>query len=119
MAQYQTVVGIIQFPPIERESTKGTLWNLRVRSAGSQKLINITVWPELQTVPLPQKGDFVCADGTAATRTYDNAKTGVKETSYDLSASALVINGQPVQRDDSRREDGGGSSSSDEDTPTF
>lgn len=88
--QYATVVGIVQFEPREREANGKKVVDIAVRAAGSQKLVNITVWPEYQVSAPIKRGDGIMADGAFETRTYQDASGAAKE-SLQLNPTSLVV----------------------------
>lgn len=88
--QYAGVTGIVQFDPKEREVNGKAVVDIAVRAAGSQKLVNLTIWPEFQLAAPIKKGDGIIADGSFETRVYQNQAGETKE-SLQLSPMSLVV----------------------------
>lgn len=88
--QYAGVTGIVQFDPREREANGKSVVDIAVRAAGSQKLVNITIWPEYQLAAPIKKGDGIIADGSFETRVYQ-ASDGSQKESLQLSPTSLVV----------------------------
>lgn len=88
--QYAGVAGIVQFDPREREANGKTVTDIAVRAAGSQKLVNITIWPEFQLAAPVKKGDGIIADGSFETRVYQ-AQDGSPRESLQLNPMSLVV----------------------------
>lgn len=88
--QYAGVAGIVQFDPKTREANGKTVTDIAVRAAGSQKLVNITVWPEYQLAAPIKKGDGIIADGSFEQRTYQ-AQDGSTRESLQLNPMSLVV----------------------------
>lgn len=89
---YTTVKGAVQFNPKTREANGKTVTDIAIRDRGSDgqvKLINITIWPEFQLAAPIQRGDFICADGSIETRTFQGQDGGTKE-SIQLNPTSLV-----------------------------
>jgi hypothetical protein len=87
MSDYMTIAGIIQFDPRDRTAGGKDIRDVAVRSIGNNKLVNITVWPENDDVPL-SKGDFIVADGKFSQSMGQN-KNGEQQTYYNLSANVI------------------------------
>ena len=87
MSEYMTVAGVIQFDPRERTAGGKDIRDVAIRSIGNNKMINITVWPENDDVPL-SKGDFIVADGKFSQSMGQN-KNGEQQTYYNLSANLI------------------------------
>jgi len=87
MSDYITVAGIIQFDPRERSAAGKDVRDVAVRAIGNNKMVNITVWPENDSIPL-QKGDFIVADGKF-TSTPGQNKEGEAVTYNNLSATVI------------------------------
>lgn len=87
MEEYITVVGIVQFDPRNRNVQGKEVRDVAVRSAGNQKMISITVWPENDHIPI-KKGDVIVADGKFSQSQGQN-KNGEQQTYYNLSASVF------------------------------
>lgn len=88
--QYAGVTGIVQFDPKERDANGKSVIDIAVRAAGSQKLVNITIWPEYQLAAPIKKGDGIIADGSFETRVYQ-AQDGSQRESLQLSPTSLVV----------------------------
>ena len=89
MDEYATVAGLIQFDPKQLTTKDGkNVRDIAVRAIGNNKLVNITVWPEKDHIPL-SKGDFVVVDGKFSMSTWQN-KNGEQQTSYNVSANTLM-----------------------------
>lgn len=88
--QYAGASGIVQFDPRSREANGKTVTDVVIRANGSQKLVQITVWPEYLLETPIKKGDFVAADGSFETRTYQ-AQDGSTRESLQLNPSSLVV----------------------------
>lgn len=87
MSDYITVAGIIQFDPRERTAAGKDVRDVAVRALGNNKMVNITVWPENDDIPL-SKGDFIVADGKF-TSTPGQNKEGEAVTYNNLSATVV------------------------------
>jgi hypothetical protein len=87
MSEYITVAGIVQFDPRTRQAAGKEVRDVAVRSIANHKMINITVWPEMDSVQI-SKGDFVVADGKYTQSTGQN-KAGEQQTYHNLSASTF------------------------------
>ena len=87
MDEYITVAGIIQFDPRTRKANGKDVRDIAVRAIGNNKIVNITVWPEHDYLPL-NKGDFIVADGKFTTSPGQN-KAGEQQTYYNLSAKVI------------------------------
>lgn len=88
MSDYITVAGIVQFDPRDRTAGGKDVRDVAVRSIGNNKLVNITVWPENDNVPL-NKGDFIVADGKFSQSMGQN-RNGEQQTYYNLSATTIL-----------------------------
>lgn len=89
MDEYVTIAGLIQFDPRQRTTKDGKqVRDIAVRAIGNNKLVNVTVWPEKDNIPL-SKGDFVVADGKFSSSMAQN-KNGEQQTYYNLSANTLL-----------------------------
>lgn len=86
MSEYITVAGIVQFDPRTRQAAGKEVRDVAIRSIANNKMINITVWPEM-TVSI-NKGDFVVADGKYSQSMGQN-KNGEQQTYHNLSASTF------------------------------
>jgi len=86
--EYVTVAGLIQFDPRDRTANNTPVRDIAIRAIGSNKIINVTVWPENAHIPLA-KGDFVVADGKFTVRSYQ-AASGEQKTGYNVSANTLI-----------------------------
>jgi hypothetical protein len=87
MDEYMTIAGIIQFDPRNRTARNLPVRDIAVRAIGNNKMVNITVWPENEHIPLA-KGDFIVADGKF-TQSLNQNKNGEQQTYYNLSAKTL------------------------------
>lgn len=90
--QYETVRGVVQFDPREREVNGKKVIDIAVRDRGSDgasKLINITIWPEFLLKEPVKKGDGIMADGSVELRTFQG-KDGGTQQSIQLSPYSLV-----------------------------
>lgn len=99
--QYAGASGIIQFDPREREVNGKTVKDVVIRTAGSQKLVQITVWPEFKLESEPKKGDFIAADGSFSTYTYQ-AQDGSQRENLQLNPIYLV-HVPCVEKEDTRQ----------------
>lgn len=88
MDEYITVAGLIQFDPRNREAAGKPVRDIAIKAIGNNKMVNITVWPDHDSIPL-NKGDFIVADGKFTQRPGQN-KQGEQQTYYNLSASTLI-----------------------------
>jgi hypothetical protein len=101
MSDYITVAGIIQFDPRERSAAGKDVRDVAVRAIGNNKMVNITVWPENNDVPL-NKGDFIVADGKFTSSPGQN-KAGEAVTYNNLSATVIYnltgsVSAQPKKK---------------------
>jgi hypothetical protein len=87
MSEYMTIAGIIQFDPRDRTAGGKDIRDVAIRAIGNNKMVNITVWPENDDVPLA-KGDFIVADGKF-TQSMGQNKSGEQQTYYNLSANVI------------------------------
>lgn len=87
MSDYITVAGIIQFDPRDRQAGGKDVRDVAVRAIGNNKMVNITVWPENEHIPLA-KGDFIVADGKFSSTPGQN-KQGEAVTYNNLSATVI------------------------------
>lgn len=87
--QYAGAGGIVQFDPRTREVNGKTVTDVTIRAFGSQKLIQVTIWPEFQLAQPVKKGDFIAADGTFEAGTYQ-AQDGSPRESLQISPYSLV-----------------------------
>lgn len=86
---YAGASGMVQFDPRQREVNGKTVTDVVIRANGSQKLIDITIWPEFQLATPVKKGDFIAADGEFQTRTYQD-KEGSTREGLQISPYSLV-----------------------------
>ena len=87
--QYAGASGIIQFDPKPRDVNGKQVTDVVIRTAGSQKLVSITIWPEFKLTAEPKKGDFIAADGSFSTYTYQ-AQDGSQRENLQLNPTHLV-----------------------------
>lgn len=89
MDEYVTIAGLIQFEPRQRTTKDGKqVRDVAVRAIGNNKLVNVTVWPEKDHIPL-SKGDFIVTEGKFSSSMAQNKK-GEQQTYYNLSANTLL-----------------------------
>lgn len=86
---YAGVSGHVQFDPREREVNGKKVIDVVVRAHGTQKLVDVTIWPEFQLTAPIKKGDFISADGSFSTRTYQ-AQDGSTREGLNVSPMSLV-----------------------------
>lgn len=86
---YAGASGHVQFDPREREVNGKKVVDVVIRAHGSQKLIDVTIWPEFQLTQPVKKGDFISADGGFTTRTYQ-ASDGSTREGLQISPMSLV-----------------------------
>jgi len=86
---YAGASGIVQFDPRVREANGKTVTDVTIKANGSQKLINITIWPEFQLTQPVKKGDFISADGEFQSRVYQ-AQDGSQREGLSISPTSLV-----------------------------
>ena len=86
---YGTVTGFVQFDPVEREYSGETLRNLTVRSASTQKNVQVTLWPEFNDIKV-NNGDFVAVDGKVTTNTFTD-KEGNEREGINISAKRVAV----------------------------
>jgi hypothetical protein len=87
MSEYITVAGIVQFDPRTRQAAGKEVRDVAIRSIANNKMISITLWPEMKDQPA-NKGDFIVADGKY-TQSMGQNKEGEQVTYHNLSASAF------------------------------
>ena len=87
MSEYITVAGIVQFDPRNRQAAGKDVRDVAIRSIANNKMINITVWPEMQSISI-SKGDFIVADGKYSQSMGQN-KNGEQQTYHNLSATTF------------------------------
>jgi hypothetical protein len=87
MSEYITVAGIVQFDPRTRTAAGKEVRDVAIRSLANNKMINITLWPEMQAQPA-NKGDFIVADGKY-TQSMGQNKEGEQVTYHNLSATTF------------------------------
>lgn len=86
---YASAAGHVQFDPRQRDVNGKLVTDVAIKSVSGQKLVNITIWPEFQLSVPVKKGDFISADGTFETRTYQ-ADDGSTKESLSISPTSLV-----------------------------
>lgn len=87
MSEYITVAGIVQFDPRTRQAAGKDVRDVAIRSIANNKMINITVWPEMDSISI-NKGDFIVADGKYSQSMGQN-KNGEQQTYHNLSATTF------------------------------
>lgn len=87
MSEYITVAGIVQFDPRNRKAGDKDVRDVAIRSIANNKMLSITLWPELQGLAV-NKGDFVVADGKYSQSMGQN-KDGEQTTYHNLSAKTF------------------------------
>jgi hypothetical protein len=87
-SKYAVVAGFIQYDPEYRQANDQPVRDIKVRAIGSQAMVRITVWPELDHVPLV-KGDFVAVEGRCRKTTRAAEDGSVKEY-FDVDAQSLA-----------------------------
>ena len=87
---YAGAAGIVQFDPKPREVNGKQVVDICIRTVGSQKLINATIWPEFQLATPIKKGDFVAIDGSYEVRSFQGQDGAAKE-SLQISPTSLVV----------------------------
>lgn len=87
--QYAGASGHVQFDPKHREVNGKQVLDLVIRAHGSQKLIDITIWPEFTLTAEIKKGDFISVDGSYTTRTFQR-QDGSTGEGMNVSPTSLV-----------------------------
>lgn len=87
--QYAGASGHVQFEPKQREVNGKQVTDLVIRSHGSQKLIDVTIWPEFQLAAPIKQGDFISVDGSYTTRTFQR-QDGSTGEGVNISPTSLV-----------------------------
>jgi hypothetical protein len=87
--QYAGASGHVQFDPKQREVNGKQVIDLVIRAHGSQKLVDVTIWPEFQLTAPIKKGDFISVDGSFTTRTWQ-AQDGSTREGSQISPTSLV-----------------------------
>jgi hypothetical protein len=87
MSEYITVAGIVQFDPRTRTAAGKEVRDVAIRSVANNKMISITLWPEMQSTSV-NKGDFIVADGKYSQSMGQN-KDGEQTTYHNLSATTF------------------------------
>jgi single-stranded DNA-binding protein len=64
--------------------------DITIRAAGSQKNVQVTIWPEFQLAAPIKKGDFVAVDGSFESRTYQ-AQDGSSREAHSISPVSLAV----------------------------
>jgi len=87
--EYAGAAGIVQFDPKQRDANGKQVTDICIRTVGSQKLVNITIWPEYQLTQPIKRGDFVAVDGAYEVRSFQGQDGGTRE-SLQISPTSLV-----------------------------
>lgn len=84
---YASFAGFIQFEPSERQVNNQTVRAVVISAIGSNRRIDVTVWPDFEDVPLSQ-GDFIAVQGKYSERVQQKP-SGESVTYRNLSANKL------------------------------
>lgn len=87
--QYAGASGHVQFDPKNREVNGKAVVDIVIRAHGSQKLIDVTIWPEFLLTQPVKKGDFISVDGSFTTRSWQ-AQDGSQREGAQISPMSLV-----------------------------
>lgn len=89
---YSAVHGFVQFNRVDTFNTKNNKTGRRiaVRAAGSQKIVNVTLWDDQWKHVELTPNDLITADGESSTT--ESVKEGRPVTYNNLSAKKLSVN---------------------------
>lgn len=94
-SDYAAFAGFVQFKPSERTVNNQKVRSVVISAIGSNKRIDVTIWPDFDSVPLAQ-GDFIAVQGKYSERA-SQKPSGEQITYRNLSANKLIHlgNGSP------------------------
>jgi hypothetical protein len=90
LSEYAGAAGFVQFDPREKDVNGQEIRELTIKAFGTQKLIQITLWPEYAGVEV-KKGDFVAVDGKFTSSLGQKRTTGETVEYIQITPYSLVV----------------------------